>query len=168
MGVKITLEGKRNLEKKLEQLQVEMKKLREEKNLAYSATGDTWHDNPYFKKLELDEEALNVEIKETSRLLENAEIIEKSEHKTEMVEIGSIVKCRCVYSAEEEEVEIFEIVGHGESEASRGKIHYDTIVGKNLLGHHINDKFSFMTPGGSVEYTVLKFYENWEEARADN
>ena len=84
----------------------------------------------------------------------------------ETIEIGSIVKCLCTYP-DFEEVIIWEIVGHGEADVNNGKIHYESLVAKNILGLHLKDIVSFNTPGGKVNYKILKFYENWDEAIQD-
>ncbi len=86
----------------------------------------------------------------------------------ETVEIGSIVKCFCRYSDFDETI-VLEIVGHGESDIENGKIHYETPVGKSILGHRLNDVISIMLPNGyAVDYTILKFYADWDEARKDD
>lgn len=166
MATKITQEGKKNIEERIQELQENLKKLRDEKLVAYNSTGDTWHDNPYFNKLEADERALELEIAETMEILKDAEIIESDDRNMETIEIGSIVKCLCTYS-DFEETDIFEIVGHGETDINNGKIHYESLVAQNILGLHVNDTVSFVTPGGQVEYKILKFYADWDMANKD-
>ena len=144
----------------------ELRKLREEKNIAYNSTGDTWHDNPYFNKLEQDERALNTKISEAQAVLKDAEILDGSNRDMEKVDIGSIVKCVCTYSDSEEEV-VFEIVGHGETDVNKGKIHYESLVAKNIIGLHLYDTVSFNTPGGETRYKVIKFYPDWNATKED-
>ncbi|MBD5469456.1 MAG: hypothetical protein HDR21_15125 [Lachnospiraceae bacterium] len=163
MSTKITLEGKQKIEENIQKLLEEMKKLREEKNIAYNLTGDTWHDNPYFNKLEQDERALNTKINEAQELLKNAEIVEGNNRNMETVDIGSIIKCICTYP-DFEEVMIFEIVGHGETDVDAGRIHYESLVAQNIMGLHLNDIVTFNTPGGEVQYKIVEFYGNWENA----
>lgn len=169
--MKITEEGKKKLEENLENLNEELKKLREEKIIAYNLSGDTWHDNPYFNKLEQDERMLNAKISEAQSILKDAEIIKRLERNMKNVEIGSIVKCHCLYlDYNDEEEEIFEIVGHGETDIDAGKIHYESLVAKNLLGLGLNETVKFMTPGGEVEYKIIDFYPDWEstEKKGEN
>lgn len=165
MAAKITLDGKKNIEDQIQKLQERLQKLRDEKSIAYNSTGDTWHDNPYFNKLEADERALELEISETTKLLMNAEIVENNRN-METVEIGSIVKCLCVYPDFEETL-VLEIVGHGETDIDNGKIHYESPVAQSILGYHINDVISIELPGGSVDYKILKFYTDWNDANKD-
>lgn len=167
MSAKITREGKKKIEDRIEELQNNLKKLRDEKLIAYNSTGDTWHDNPYFNKLEADERVLELEISETIKLLKDAEIVESDQRNMEIVGIGSIVKCLCTYPDFEETI-VWEIVGHGEADVNNGKIHYESLVAQNILGLHLNDTISFKTPGGEVNYKILKFYKDWTTANQDN
>lgn len=167
MATKITFDGKKKVEDQIQKLKERLQKLREEKSLAYTATGDTWHDNPYFNQLEADEKALEYEINEATKLLENAEILENSGRNMEVIEIGSIVKCLCTYPDFQETL-VLEIVGHGETDIDYGKIHYESPVAQNILGHHLNDVISIKLPNGSVDYKILKFYADWDDVGKDN
>lgn len=167
MATKITLDGKKKIENQIQTLKERLQKLRVEKNIAYNSTGDTWHDNPYFNKLEADERALEYEINEATKLLENAEILENNGRNMEVIEIGSIIKCLCSYPDFEETL-VLEIVGHGETDIDNGKIHYESLVAQNILGHHLNDVISIKIPNGSVDYKILKFYADWDDAGKDN
>ena len=153
-------------QEQIQKLQDSLQKLRAEKSLAYTATGDTWHDNPYFNKLEADERALELEIAKAMSWLTDSEILENGNRNMETIEIGSIVKCLCVYP-DFEEILFLEIVGYGETDVDNGKIHYESLIAKNIIGHHVNDVIPIKLPAGSVDYKILKFYENWDDANAD-
>lgn len=162
MGTKITIAGKQKIEADIQQLINGLKELRKEKVVAYNLAGDTWHDNPYFNKLEQEEREFNTKINDLNTILKNAEIIEDNSRNMETVEIGSIVKCFCKYSDLEETV-VLEIVGYGETDIDNGKIHYESLVAKNILGLHVNDIVSFNIPSGKVQYKILSFYEDWAD-----
>ena len=158
--MKITEEGKIELEKKLEQMKNKLKDLEVEKALAYTATGDTWHDNPYFDLLRRDEETLVKEIKTFEEFLYTAEITETNRVNTDSVEIGSIIKCICKYSFDDESEEmIIKIVGHGEGDREGNKIAYDSPVGQNLMGHGQGDIIEFSVPAGMVSYEIVCFLQ---------
>ena len=157
--MKITEEGVRKIQENIEKMKEDMRLLREEKLRAYNLTGDTWHDNPYFNKLEQDERALTKKIEEAQAILEEAELIHEDGRRMEQVDIGSIVKCMCVYP-DFEESEIYEIVGEGESDISSGKIHYQSPVAQNIMGLKVNGEVSFTTPAGLTKYQILKFYSS--------
>lgn len=156
--MKITQDGKRNVELKLSEMHDKLMILEKEKAHAYTATGDTWHDNPYFDMLRLDEEALIKEMKELKKLLHEADVIEKSDNCKNIVSIGSKIKCIVKYSFDDEpEEEILEIVGHGETDLSKERIAYDSPVGKNLMGHVQGDTVSFQVPAGVANYKIVCF-----------
>lgn len=168
LSKKITAEGRKKLLDDLEILKKNLKDLRDNKASAYTSTGDTWHDNPYFNELERDEGRLLIQIANVEQILKSAEIISNSNRNTDKIEIGSIFKCTCAYDEDDIEENIFEIVGHGETDIDNGKIHYESPVAKNLLGHKLNDAVDFKTPAGDkVTYKILAFYKNWDEAKRD-
>ena len=174
MAIKITLDGKKNLEMKVEELRQRLQEVRTEKRIAYTATGDTWHDNPYFNKLEADEKAIQMQIQETIQLLREAIILTDGDRNVEEIDIGSIVKCHCRYFNGQnvptfEEDLVLEIVGHGETDIDNGKIHYESPVAQSICGHHSGDVIPIKLPNGStVEYTIVKFYANWDDAKKDS
>lgn len=164
----MTEQGRQQYLEELDELKVKLKKLRENKASAYVLTGDTWHDNPYFKMLELDERQIIKRFNEIQELLSKAEFVDVVEHNTVDVAIGSIFKCRFVYDDDPEpEEEIFEIVGYGETAIDGGKISCESPVAKSLLGHKLNDVVEFDTPEGKAAYTIVKFYNDWSEAEND-
>ena len=57
-----------------------------------------------------------LKIAECKKILDEAELVERD----------------TLYLPEEE---IYEIVGHGEADIEAGKIAYDSLVAKNLMGH---------------------------------
>ena len=162
--MRITPDGKKNIEQKLSELHDRLTALEKEKANAYTATGDTWHDNPYFDMLRRDEESLVKEIKGLEKILHEAEVIEKTDDCENTVNIGSKIKCVIQYSFDDEtEEEILEIVGHGEADPAKGKIAYDSPVGENLMGHVQGDTISFQIPAGVASYKIVCFYSDDEK-----
>lgn len=164
--MKITVEGKEKLQSKIKTLQAELQKIRDEKANAYVLTGDTWHDNPYFNQLEQAEQRALLKLSELQTILEEANIVNRDSQNPDVIDIGSIVKCSCLYAGEDEpEEEIYEIVGHGEADVEKGKIAYDSLVAKNIIGHKVNDEITFEIPSGKVKYKILAIFSDWKEAR---
>lgn len=163
--MKITPEGKQNLEQEIKKLEEDLQALREEKVRAYNLSGDTWHDNPYFNSLEQQERTLSAKIAEVQTILKEADLVVQS-RSLETIEIGSIVKCLSVFDGEEE-VEFLELVGHGESDIAHGKIYYESPLGRNLMGLHQGDVVTFDVPGGKTTYQILRFYASWDDANRD-
>jgi transcription elongation factor GreA len=164
MEVKITPAGVKILQQNIENLKNDLKFVREEKNIAYTLCGDTWHDNPHFNKLEQDERQLDKRIREIENIITSAIHIELDTRDTDTVQIGSIVQCYCEYPDFTEE-EVYEIVGYGESNVDENKLFYDSPVAKNLLGLTVGDKVSFETPVGKTTFKIIKMYNTWDEVK---
>ncbi len=68
-----------------------------------------------------------------------------------IVEVGSTVKVHDEYGDE-----AFTIVGSAEAEPSKGRISLESPVGKALLGKHVGDDVSVVTPGGSTKMLIVE------------
>jgi len=84
------------------------------------------------------------------KLVRNASIIE-GKHVKGVVEVGSTVKVHDEYGDE-----AFTIVGSAEAEPSKGRISLESPVGKALLGKHVGDDVSVVTPGGSTKMLIIE------------
>ena len=162
MSVKITPTGEQLILQQIANLEQELKQVRIDKNIAFNACGDDKLANPNAHKLEQDERVLVERIQEIQHVYKTAEFIMVDVRNTEIVEIGSIVKCSFQYPDFTEE-EVYEIVGYGESNIDQNKIYYDTPVAKKLLGLRIGDETVLSVPSGKVQCKVLKMYSGWEE-----
>ena len=58
----------------------------------------------------------------------------------------------------EGETRIFRIVGADETDAKAGWISWKSPVGRALLGKALDDEVTVMTPGGTVEYTIVEIH----------
>lgn len=162
--MKITMAGKKDAEQRLSDMHDQLRELKKELSLAYTMTGDTWHDNPYFDLLRREEASLVKKIEELEGLLCDAEIYEIAEDCENSVNIGSRFKCKRKFLTDDKYTEeVLEIVGHGETDLAKGKIAYDSPVGQNLMGHAAGDVVSFPVPAGMVSYKILCFYSENEK-----
>ena len=140
--------------------------IRAEKAIAYTASGDTWHDNPGFDALEQSEHRKAKEISELNKKKETATICDISIRNMSSVEVGSIVRCVRYTPKNDEQIFIWEIVGFGESEPSQLKISYDSPVGSVLIGLSIGEESEeVFIPSEklSVTYEILNFYSDWKD-----
>ncbi|CAM4008589.1 GreA/GreB family elongation factor [Mesobacillus thioparans] len=163
MAVKITPTGEQLILKQIASLEQELKQVRIEKNIAFNACGDDKLANPNFHKLEQDEQILVDRLHEVQQIYKSAEFINISERNTEVVEIGSIVKCLFEYQDDPEE-ETYEIVGYGESNIDENKIYYDAPVAKKLIGLKPGEETILSVPSGQIKCCVLGLYRTWDEA----
>jgi transcription elongation factor GreA len=146
MAKYLTKDGLDNLKKELERLEkVERKEVAERLKHAISF-GDISENAAYDEA----KEALGflegkiLELKET---ICSAKIIEKNGAK--VVQIGSLVSL--VSKGEKEE---FQIVGPEEADVFKGKISYESPLGKILMGKEKGAKVVLKTPGGQVNYEI--------------
>ncbi|HPN37018.1 MAG TPA: GreA/GreB family elongation factor [Melioribacteraceae bacterium] len=164
----ITQRGKRILEEKIIKQKEKIKEIQSEKEIAYSSSGDGWHDNPGFNNLMLAEEMAIKELKKMETELSFSLIFDNNVQ-NDQVSIGSIVKFKIFYFKTNTEKElIFEIVGNGESDINNKLISYNSPLGLVLLNCKIRDEKIANIPAGKIKINILKIYKNWEEIAENN
>jgi transcription elongation factor GreA len=165
MEIYLTSQGRKNLESKIADLYKDLKKIREEKKIAYTASGDCWHDNPGFNALEQREKKIAENIAENSQMLQSANFIDIQERCLTEVRLGSIVGVeRYFHKTDELREEIWEIVGYGESDPEKYKIVYNSPLAGILLNMKLGDvKTVKDSKKGDVDHEVVHFYKNWGE-----
>lgn len=152
------------LKARLEKAQRELTAITQEKAIAYTQSGDTWHDNPTFNKLEQDEARKAADVSELLRLVANAEVYVFPERNTKRVQLGSIVRFHRYYELTgKEEDEVWEIVGYGETAAPKKQVAYNSPLASALIGLAKGGTVEALTPRGSAEYEVLELYKSWED-----
>lgn len=90
-------------------------------------------------------------IKELEVMIDNA-IIVKDVDKNK-VSIGSTVKIEYV---EDQDTDIYSIVGSSEADPFENKISNESPIAKALLGHKVGDTVSVESPNGSYEIKVIE------------
>jgi len=168
MSIYLTENGKKLLYARIAKLEQELIDIRAEKAIAYTASGDTWHDNPGFNALEQSEHRKAQEISEINKKIETATICNISVRNISNVEVGSIVKCVRYMPNNDEKIFVWEIVGFGESEPTKSKISYDSPIGSILMDLSIGEESEeVFIPSKKlcVTYEVLDFYSKWEDVR---
>lgn len=150
------------LNQRLKTANEELAAIRNEKSKAYTSSGDTWHDNPYFNKLEQDEKRKAAETTELAALVASAQEFEVGDRNISHVQLGSIVRLLRLYAATQEEEElIFEVSGYGETDVSERRVAYNSPMMKVLMGLQPGDTVHASGPKGSVEYEILELYPDW-------
>lgn len=160
----VSEEGLERLKTRLRQANEELAAIRAEKSTAYTQTGDTWHDNPYFNRLEQDERRKAEEVGELNTLVASAETFSPEKRNTSRVQLGSIVHLRRYYlvSGEEDEM-VWEVVGYGETNVPKKQVAYDSPMAQALMGHHEGEVAQSNSPKGQVEYHVLGLFADWDD-----
>lgn len=145
----ITAAGLKKLKDELYQLEnVKLKniaqKIAEAKDLGDLAENAEYHEAKEKQAF------LNGKAQEIRYKIKHAKIIENN-HKSNTVVVGSKVKV----SFNQNELNLI-LVGSEESDPSNGMISIDSPIGKALLGKKVGEKTKAKTPGGEIEYEVLK------------
>jgi transcription elongation GreA/GreB family factor len=168
MAIYLSAKGREILEARLKKCERELVDIREEKNIAYTLSGDTWHDNPGFNQLEQAESRKCKEISEILEKISTALPCNYDNRSTNIVQIGSIVQCfieRSHTSNQRSEENIFEIVGFGESNPNEKKITYDSPLGRALLHHEPGEVISTTIAGKPVEIEIIKLFPSWNSVK---
>ena len=111
-------------------------------------------ENSEYDEAKTEQGKLYSKIAELKVLIENAEIVDKSEIDApkDTVTLGSRVK---VLDVEFEEEDSFEIVGSQEANPKQGRISDDSPAGRALRGHRAGDTVSVLAPAGEVRLQIL-------------
>jgi transcription elongation factor GreA len=109
-------------------------------------------ENSEYDEAKTEQGKMYSKIAEIKNLIENAEIIKKSEG-TDKVGIGSIVTVRdCELGTEEK----YQVVGSQEADPITGNISDDSPFGKGLMGRRVGDIVEVEAPAGRLRFEILK------------
>ena len=111
-------------------------------------------ENSEYDEAKTEQGKLYSKIAELKVLIENAEIVDKSEIDApkDTVTLGSRVK---VLDVEFEEEDSYEIVGSQEANPKQGRISDDSPVGRALHGHRAGDTVTVAAPAGEIKLQIL-------------
>ena len=111
-------------------------------------------ENSEYDEAKTEQGKLYSQIAELKVLIENAEIVDKSEIDApkDTVTLGSIVRVLDLEFNEEDE---YEIVGSQEANPKQGRISDDSPAGRALRGHRAGDTVSVLAPAGEVRLQIL-------------
>ena len=84
--------------------------------------------------------------------LDSAVVVDPTKSKSEIVQFGSTVEI----SDEHGKARTYTIVGVDEVETSRGRISWQSPIGKSLLGKKSGDEVLIKVPAGEVLYEVVR------------
>lgn len=162
----ITEAGKQALESKITAQGLKIRNIQAEKNIAYSASGDGWHDNPGYNQLIQLEERAITELKNLEKMLATSTLWLRADRNTEQIQIGSIVRFAMQGARDRVAREvIYEIGGHGESDLGRNLISYTSPIGAALYELLPGAEVEVQIPAGKTRLRILQLYESWESTR---
>ena len=115
-------------------------------------------ENSEYDEAKTEQGKLYSRIAELKDLIENAEIVEKqSVPGHDGVNLGSRVT---ILDVEENEEEVYEIVGSQEANPMQGRISDDSPIGQALFGHSAGDTIELETEMGILEVKVVAVVNN--------
>ena len=121
-NVWMTQVGYQNLLAKIAEKEKEYEQVRDHRQIAFELSGDGWHDNPEFNRMQQLEANLNHTLKTLTERLDSMKFIEISDamRNTQQVEIGSVVYLRRYDLGDDSEYEeVWEIRGFDETDLSQ-------------------------------------------------
>ena len=123
------------------------------KNLAYARSLGDFSENSELDAAKDEQGQVAARTSELEELIKNAEIIDESEIKADVVNLGSTV---IVYDYDMEEEVEYSIVGTNESDPMKGRISDRSPIGAAMLGKRAGDEFVTVTPGGELKFRIIK------------
>ena len=145
----LTSEKLQEFRKELNILKTEKRKQIAE-NLEYAKKLGDLSENAEYNEARQAQAEIEGRINHLENLLKNAVIVD--EQSGDRVTIGTTVKLK---KEGENENKIFKIVGSEEADSTVGKISNLSPLGSALLGKKKGENFSFSTPKGKANYTLI-------------
>ncbi|MEL7645851.1 MAG: transcription elongation factor GreA [Anaerolineaceae bacterium] len=147
----ITKSGKAKLEEELAELKGPRRLDIARRLKSAIEMGDLSENADYIAAKE-DQGFLEGRILEIETILANAQVVDEENVRSDKVQIGNKVTVR----EGNEPEEVFELVGISEVNTLLGKISYESPIGSALLDKRPGDKVQVKTPGGNIEFTIIK------------
>ena len=142
-------ESLEKLKKELNYLK-SVKRMEVAKQLGQAAAFGDLTENAGYQEARESKELLERRILELEKKIEEAVIVKKSQ-KSNQVRLSSTV----LVESPQKRIE-FKIVDPEEADPLRGKISYDSPLGKNLLNKTKGSVVEVKTPGGKVKYKIIQ------------
>lgn len=138
----VTAEGLVRLRQRLQETEARYQDICEQRRVAHELSGDGWHDNPEFNRLQQMESFLNSEMMRLLTDLDRARIFTVGDESrpVDRVWLGSVVTLEIMDDdSGNSHEETWEITGHGESDAARGMLAYDSPLAAAVLTLSLED-----------------------------
>ncbi len=148
----LTYEGLKKLEEELEYLKTQKRREIAERIKVALGFGDL-SENSEYDEAKNEQAQVEMRIVELENKLRNVKIIDEDDIETKTVQVGNIVQ---VLDVEYNEKVEYKIVGSTEADISENKISNESPIGKALLGRKKNDVVDVETPGGMLQFKILK------------
>ena len=146
----LTPEGEEKLQAELEELKGPRREELSARLRSAIQMGDLSENADYHKAKE-DQGFLEGRIQEIEAILRNSVIIEKTKS-TGVVNIGSQVTIQ----EDGFDPEAYHLVGPTEADPRKGRISYESPIGRALMDKKVGDTAEAETPGGKIKFKIMK------------
>lgn len=150
--IPMTPEGHRKLKEDLDRL-LKVDRPRNVQAIAEARSHGDLSENAEYHAAKERQSFIEGKIQEIQAKLAMAEVIDPSKISQSKVAFGAKVK---VLDIEADEEYVFIIVGAEEADAKKGKISFNSPVGRSLLGKEIGDSVKIKAPARTMEYEILE------------
>ena len=146
----LTLEGKAELEAKLDTLKNVTRKAVSEKIKEARSFGDL-SENAEYDEAKNEQAELEERIFKLEDMIKKAKIIKEEEMSNDFVGVGSRVSVKDMDNGDEMD---FTIVGSTEADPFAGKISNESLVGQHLIGQKTGTIVEIIVPDGTLHYKI--------------
>jgi transcription elongation factor GreA len=146
----LTREGKEKLQAELTDLKGPRREELSKRLHSAIQMGDLSENADYHKAKE-DQGFLEGRIKELENILRNVLIIEENASR-ETIQVGAHVTIQ----EGSEEPETYHLVGPTEADPRKGRISFESPIGRSLMDKKVGDIAEADTPGGKIKFKILK------------
>ena len=150
----VTREGLQKMKEELEYKET-TEKMRIAEQLKVAISYGDLSENAEYDAAKNDQAALEQRIQELKAMIENAVVVDESKIDTNTVNFGTRVTIVDM-DDEDEEQETYAIVGTSESDPANGRLSNESPVGAALIGAHVGDVVTAITPGGVRRIRVVE------------
>ena len=147
----LTLDGLAKLEKELEHLRTVKRREVAERIKQALEFGDI-SENSEYEDAKNEQGFIEGRILSIEKMLRNAKIIDESEGRSGIVNIGSTVKLVEINGGAEVE---YTIVGSAEADPLKYKISNESPVGRSLMGQKLGSTVNVNVPMGTIQYKII-------------
>lgn len=146
----LTVEGKAEIEAKLDTLKNVTRKEVSEKIKEARSFGDL-SENAEYDEAKNEQAEVEAEISKLEEMLKYARVIDEDDMQSGIVTIGKKITLEIMGR----EIQYL-IVGSSEADPFKNKLSYESPVGAAILNHSEGDVVQAATPGGSMDIKIVK------------
>lgn len=165
----VTAAGLQKLQQHLVDKRAEYAQVREHRQVAFELSGDGWHDNPEFNRMQQLEASLNHSVKQLTEQLDRVCLIsiDDDARPCHQVGIGSIVSLRrWAHDSDQASDECWEIVGYDETNLPQQQLAYNAPLAAAVMGLPAGEMAEDLLIGSRCwDIEVLALYPDRQQAQ---